>query len=94
MRASLWSWNGVFGFYNATSYCEAFVMLKPEIQERLTVCEHWMIRANEPELEARNRDTKLRRRLCPRRGSYETHFYRAENHQPKIRRLFSRPFCG
>lgn len=64
-RKSVEAWNGVFGFYNATSYCEAFVMLKPEIQERLTVCEHWMIRANEPELEARNRDNKITAPFVP-----------------------------
>ena len=58
-RKSVESWNGVFGFFKGTSYCEGFVMNKPEVGSLLHVSEYLRIRANEPEIHHRTRDTQL-----------------------------------
>lgn len=58
-RKNVESWNGVFGFNTSTCYCEAFVVDRPEVSDRIHVCDHWYIRANEPELNRFNRDCKM-----------------------------------
>jgi len=58
-RKSVESWNGVFGFYSGTSYCEAFVLNQPFVEHLVPVCEHWRKRANEEEKIHRTRDTQL-----------------------------------
>lgn len=58
-RKSVESWNGVFGFFKGTSYCEGFVMNRPEVGHLLSVSDYLRIRANEPEKNHRTRDTQL-----------------------------------
>lgn len=58
-RKSVESWNGVFGFFTGTSYCEGFVMNKPEVGHLLGVSDYLRTRANEPEKNHRTRDTRL-----------------------------------
>lgn len=58
-RKSVEAWNGVFGFYSGTSYCEAFVLNNPFVEHLVPVCEHWRKRANEEEKNHRIRDTQL-----------------------------------
>jgi len=67
-RKSVESWNGVFGFYEGTSYCEAFVLNKPFVEDRLRVCEHWRTRANEEEIIHRTRDTQILAANLPVKG--------------------------
>lgn len=58
-RKSVESWNGVFGFFKGTSYCEGFVMNRPEVGRLLSVSDYLRVRANEPEKNHRTRDTQL-----------------------------------
>jgi LmbE family N-acetylglucosaminyl deacetylase len=58
-RKSVESWNGVFGFFKGTSYCEGFVMNTSEVGSLLSVSDYLRIRANQPEIDHRTRDTRL-----------------------------------
>jgi len=62
------TWVGCYGFYAECSYAEAFAMKKPPVERLINVPEHWMIRANEPELDKRTRDCQIIAAKVPYEG--------------------------
>ena len=58
-RKSVEAWNGVYGFFKGTNYCEGFVMNRPEVGHLLSVSDYLRKRANEPELNNRLRDHQM-----------------------------------
>ena len=51
--------NGGFGIYTSAAYCEAFMLNKPVVSDKISICEHWLQRANEPELDRLTRDHRM-----------------------------------
>ena len=64
-RKSVEAWAGGFGSHVYASYCEAFMLNKPVVSDRIYLSEHWRIRANEPEKNKMNRDYKLTAAFMP-----------------------------
>jgi LmbE family N-acetylglucosaminyl deacetylase len=51
--------NGVFGAFTRAPYCEAFMLNKPVVTDKIYICEHWRERANEPEKDMLTRDFQM-----------------------------------
>ena len=58
-RKSVECENGHFGAYAMASYCEAFMLNKPIVSDKINISEHWLVRANEPEKNRLTRDHKI-----------------------------------
>ena len=58
-RKNVESWFGGFGYYMRRPYCEAFVLNKPVVADTIEVCDHWRVRANEPEKNKMDRDFEM-----------------------------------
>ena len=57
--------NGIFGLYTRVPYCEAFMLNKPVVSDKIYISEHWLSRANEPEKDIMNRDFKISAAFVP-----------------------------
>jgi len=51
--------NGMFGLHIHTPYCEAFMLNKPVVSDKINICDHWMLRMNEPERARMERDYEM-----------------------------------
>ena len=64
-RKTVECWSGAFGRYTRTPYCEAFMLNKPVVSDKIYISEHWLLRANEPEKDMMNRDMKITAAFVP-----------------------------